>query len=172
MSHDVAGAILLSSERTKTKWLGLLSRNAVMWPLNNVGAVSLLQDTTLGEFRSLLHSGSFRSWIVEHEPHTRLLHCEGICGFISVLSYFATGEMALFEELRNVEGLQEAAVTEARRRWRFFGQREMDSQCVGCERICALVKYPERPGAEDSGALQSWGLFGVDKPAAGSPEED
>jgi hypothetical protein len=167
MSRDVAGAVLLHSERTKKKWIGLLSRNAVMWPLNHIEAISQLQSTTLGEFRSLLHSGSFRHWVVEHEPHTRLLHSEGICGFISALSYFATGEIAIFEDLTNVEGLQPAAVAEARKRWRFFGQREMDSQCIGCVRICALVRYPDKVFEEDPCGLLGWELFGADQSEAG-----
>ncbi len=138
-----------------------------MWPLNNIDAISRLQSTTLGEFQSLLRSGSFRNWVVEHEPHTRLLHSEGICGFISVLSYFATGEIALFEELEKVGDLQPAAVAGARKRWRFFGQREMDSQCVGCERICALVKYPDKAHGEDAFGVPAWALLAADRAAAG-----
>jgi hypothetical protein len=161
MSRDVAGAVLLHSERTKKKWIGLLSRNAVMWPLNNIDAISRLQSTTLGEFQSLLH------WVVEHEPHTRLLHSVGICGFISVLSYFATGEIALFEDLQKVEALQPAALAEARKRWRFFGQREMDSQCIGCERICALVKYPDKAPGEDTFGVPAWDLLGADRTETG-----
>jgi len=172
MSRDVAGAVLLHAERTTKKWIGLLSRNAVMWPLNNIGAISQLQSTTLGEFQSLLHSGSFRHWVLEHEPHTRLLHSEGICGFISVLSYFATGEIALFGDLREVEGLQPAAVAEARKRWRFFGQREMDCQCIGCERICALVKYPDKAAGEDAFGMPAWDLLGADRTETGPKPVD
>ena len=160
MPRDVAGAVLLHSARTKKKWIGLLSRNAVMWPLNNIGAISRLQDTTLAEFQSLLRAASFRSWVRSHEPHARILHSEGICGFISVLSYFATGEIALFEGLLAFEGLEAGTITEARNRWRFFGQREMDSQCIGCERICALVKYPDTGSAEHSDGLAAWELLG------------
>jgi hypothetical protein len=160
MPRDLAGAVLLHSARTKRKWIGLLSRNKVMWPLTNIGAISKLQDTTLTEFQSLLQASSFRSWVCEHEPHTRMLHSEGICGFISVLSYFATGELALFAELQQMKGLTRRSVSEARRRWRFFGQREMDAQCIGCEKICALVKYPESPSALRSDALPKWDLLG------------
>jgi hypothetical protein len=167
MSRDVAGAVLLHAERTTKKWIGLLSRNAVMWPINNIDAISRLQRTTLAEFQSLLHSGSYRHWVAEHEPHTRLLHSEGICGFISVLSYFATGEIALFEDLQKIEGLQPAAVAEARKRWRFFGQREMDCQCVGCERICALVKYPDKASDEGGDGLPRWNLLGTDDAVTG-----
>jgi hypothetical protein len=161
MPRDIAGAALLHSARTKRKWISLLSRNKVMWPLTNIGAVSKLQDTTLAEFQSLLQAQSFRSWVHKHEPHTRLLHSQGICGFISVLSYFATGELALFEELRQMKGLSRKSVSEARRRWRFFGLREMDAQCIGCEKICALVKYPEDPSAMRSEALPSWELLSL-----------
>ena len=140
-----------------------------MWPLNNIEAVTRLQDTTLAEFQSLIHAGSFRNWVTEHEPHTRLLHSEGICGFISVLSYFATGEIALFEDLSEAPGLHRAAVNEARQRWRFFGQREMDSQCIGCERICALVKYPDKASAEEPDLPPTWDILGADKSALRPP---
>jgi len=172
MTRDVAGAILLHAEQTKKNWIGLLSRNAVMWPLNNIEAISRLQSTTLGQFQSLLRAGSFRHWVVEHEPHTRLLHSEGICGFISVLSYFATGEIALFEGLQGAEGLQPAAVAEARKRWRFFGQREMDSQCIGCERICALVKYPDKASGADACELPTWDVLGAGTAESGPKPAD
>ena len=161
MPRDVAGAVLLNSARTKKRWIGLLSRNAVMWPLNNIESISRLQDTTLAEFQTLLRAASCRSWVHSHETHTRILHGEGICGFISVLSYFATGEIALFEDLLGFEALPAAAITEARNRWRFFGQREMDSQCIGCERICALVKYPESGSAAHADGLPRWDLLGA-----------
>jgi len=79
----------------------------------------------------------------------------GICGFISVLSYFATGEMALFEQISKEKGLARRDVAEARDRWRFFAQREMDAQCIGCQRICALIRYPERNPAERPGTMPS-----------------
>jgi hypothetical protein len=43
----------------------------------------------------------------------------------------------------------------------------MDSQCIGCVRICALVRYPDKVFEEDPCGLLGWELFGADQSEAG-----
>lgn len=166
MFRDVAGAVQMHEARTKKRWMGLLSRNAVMCSIGNPADIALLQATTLAEFDSLLRAASFRRWVLMHEPHARALHYIGFCGFISVLSYFATGEVAVFEGISRNRNLARPEVAEARSRWRFFAQREMDAQCIGCHRICAIIKYPERPWAEWGCGAPDWSLCDSDHPGS------
>jgi hypothetical protein len=73
--------------------------------------------------------------------------------------------MVLFEELLKSKSLKAGAIAEARKRWRLFGQLEMDSQCIGCEKICALVKYPESALAARSEASLNWDVLGAGRAA-------
>ena len=65
----------------------------------------------------------------------------GRCGFPIALAYFVTGEQAIFNELISANTLWTPKVTDAKALWRFLAQREMQAQCDGCTKICAIVSH-------------------------------
>jgi hypothetical protein len=162
MLSDVATAVHLHSARVKEDWLDLLSGNPASRSLADFEPISRLQDATLAEFQHLLRTTSFPTWVRMHEPHTHILRTIGYCGFVFALTYFVAGERAVFEGAASAKWNRFPGVGEARSRWRFFAQREMDTQCADCKKICALVQYSADQYLLPSDAPSACDLSGTD----------
>ncbi len=146
LSH-IAVEVARHSARIKRIWAQSLSKNAIFRRRLSCASLARFQDKTLEEFQTVLLSTSLKMWLRLHEPHSRELRGIGDCAFVSALSYFATGEQAIFAEVSRRRDIRKRVLMAGRRRWRFFAQREIDAQCNGCRTICALIRYPRERAA-------------------------
>ncbi len=107
-----------------------------------------LMDETLMQFCSLLEVRPGHRWLSEHRPSfARLCGC-GHCGLSPLLTYFACGQLALEVALGDpppVPPSQRGALTA---RWHFLAQREIQSLCGACCRVCAPALVLSREGLE------------------------
>jgi hypothetical protein len=142
----------LQSRRSRIKkaWLEGMALNRSLHPVRSLEEISTIQNLTLVEYLSLLEARSIREWSQAHEPHLRILRGVRGCGFVLALGYLATGERAVFSELEDSPVRADDGFPEARVRWRFLSQREMEAQCADCLRVCATV------GSRGFGAEPGW----------------
>ncbi len=143
MVKDAGASAGIGGNRCRRAWLKTLGEAYPLIGGGELKRVGRLQRDTLKEFQSLVGARSVESWARTHVPHSRALRGIGKCGFVTAVLYFATGERVVLDELGRQPAASARSLACARRRWRFFAQREMEAQCVGCKRICALVKFPD-----------------------------
>jgi hypothetical protein len=127
--------------KIRSRWTQLLQDNVFAQRLSSYPKLEALEDKTLAEFSSLLHTSASRRWSDRHRTHTRAIRELGQCGFPVALVYFAMGEQAVFEHLRAANRLAGRRLADARILWRYLAQREIQSQCVGCGKVCAAISH-------------------------------
>lgn len=122
--------------RWKREWLRLLRLGSNPATVELASMVRLM-DETLSQCCLLLETRPGHRWLNAHRPSFgRLCKCVG-CALSPLLTYFASGQLALEVVLNDappVPAKQHAMLTA---RWHFLAQREIQSLCGSCRHICA-----------------------------------
>ena len=105
-------------------------------------------DDTLDQLDSLLHGPPSARWLDRHPPRMGQLREQCRCGLNPLLDYFVTGSAAM-TALLSAE-LSEMEKKSLDRAWHLLAQREIESLCGVCCRICA----PALTCPAGTGALQ------------------
>jgi hypothetical protein len=134
--------------RLKSEWNRRLHVQPPSTPLANPDILVHLMDETLSQLESLLRSKPSAHWFDLHDAQLGQLRTLCPCGLNPLMTYFITGEktfQTVFCGHKGAPGLSPNQKKALGRAWHVLAQREIESLCTPCCRICApTLTFPFR----------------------------
>lgn len=123
--------------RWRREWDQRLRAEPVLSAMAEPAILTHLMDETFAQFSSLLGTRPNQHWLDKHRPSLEHLQIGCRCGLNPLLTYFATGQVALESVLREPPKVLARQRIALQVHWHFLAQREIESLCGSCARICA-----------------------------------
>ncbi|MDE3084522.1 MAG: hypothetical protein KGJ37_04785 [Verrucomicrobiota bacterium] len=126
--------------RLKAEWKRRLREEPATTALANPDILVYLMDETLNQLETLLSTRAQAHWVDVHHSHLTQVRTLCSCGLNPLLTYFHTGGAALKAELLESQEMPELSEREKEilnQAWYFMAQREVESLCGPCRRVCA-----------------------------------
>ena len=141
MPQDLHLLLCRHQPALKTAWADRLRAQPASSALAHPEILTHLMDTTLGQYGSLLCARSPARGLARHLASVRRLRAPGACrcGLNPLLTYFATGRLALDETLAALDGASRRRLGFA---WDLLAQTEIGLLCSRCEREVAASSSP------------------------------
>ena len=149
MRNRLATIVNERRPRWKREWVRRLRAESGLTETEKPTPTVRLMDETLAQFCSLLETRPDQRWLSEHRPSFGRLRTSCRCGLNPLLTYFASGQLALEVALGDpppVPADQCAALTV---HWHFMAQREIESLCGSCCHVCAPALVVSGGGLAD-----------------------
>jgi len=140
MSKQLAALVLARRQELKTGWEQRLRVAPPSTPLALPEILFHRMEDTLDQLDSLLGQPYGRRWLDENPPQLARLREQCRCGLSPLLDYFATGAAALEAVLQDLDETDKTRLDQA---WHVLAQREIESLCAVCRRVCApALQFP------------------------------
>ena len=138
MPRSVAAVLRTNVSLITSQWRELLQEHSRIAAASDAQLAALV-DRTLAEFLAALETESLSRWLCMHPAHTAALCGFGVCSLPAVIVYFATGEKVIMQQLGADRQAGAVSVMRAHDVWHFLAQREIESHCHACHRVCAFM---------------------------------